>query len=129
MLVAILVEKENPRRSHLLFHVDLLKELLLTAASETHMPLGCIKDLLQQKLPQSADSVTYRAFEAPGPVKSVGAEYIISFLRSGQGIFAVPCVPISKHSRHTEVYREMGCWFIPPSIHLSSYPGKYHFVS
>lgn len=118
VLVAILVEKEDPRRSHLLFHVDLLKELLLTAASETHMPLGCIKDLLQHKLPQSADSVTYRALEAPGPVKSVGTEYIISFLRSGQGIFAVPCVPISKHSRHMEV---TGRWDAGSSLHPSTY--------
>lgn len=45
-------------------------------------------------------------------------EYIISFLRSGQGIFAVPCVPISKHSRHMEV---TGRWDAGSSLHPSTY--------
>lgn len=115
MLVAILVEKEDPRRSHLLFHVDLLKELLLTAASETHMPLGCIKDLLQHKLPQSADSVTYRALEAPGPVKSVELSTSSPFLDLDKGYLLCLVFPSASTA---DIWKLQGDgMLVHPSIH------------
>ena len=92
LLLAVLVDKADPRRSHLCPLVDPLNELLLTAGLETHVSSGCVYSLLEQNLPQSAVSenvwrrqshtLTNSALEVPSPVKSVGAEYISSFSRS-----------------------------------------------
>ena len=138
LLLAVLMDKADPRRSQLCPLMDLLKMLLVTAGLENHTSSGCVYSLLEQNLPQSAVSVrTYGAKDRAVPWQTEHLRCPLlwnqkepsgsaPFLGQDEGCLLC-CVLPSANTADTRMLQ--GERVLVTSLLPSSYPAKYHFVS